>query len=178
MADFWMAVAAGLAGALTFFAGLGGGLSLSRARDYPLALLGSIVHAPAYRLIDWIARRMAKHAAEVLATIKLTGGLLFFPATWILMMVAVGRTSGWTLGGATLVVLPISGYASLRFSERTSALIDRARALWILLTRRDTAAWLVSERAAIRATILELAARVETPEGVSVDGSEADASGS
>ena len=31
--------AAGLAGALTFFAGLGGVISVSRARDYPLALL-------------------------------------------------------------------------------------------------------------------------------------------
>lgn len=32
---------AGLAGGLTFFQGLGGGISLARAREYPLALLGS-----------------------------------------------------------------------------------------------------------------------------------------
>lgn len=127
----------------------------------PLALLGTIVHAPAYRLIDWIAGRMAKQAAEVLATIKLTGGLLFFPLTWVLMMLAVARTSGWPLGLATLLILPISGYASLRFRERTSALIDRAQALWIMLTRRDVAAWLVAERAAIRADILGLAERID-----------------
>ncbi len=54
--------AAGLAGALTFFAGLGGGLSLSRARDYPLALLGS---GPAGGAIgaNALARRMGiRHA--------------------------------------------------------------------------------------------------------------------
>jgi glycerol-3-phosphate O-acyltransferase/dihydroxyacetone phosphate acyltransferase len=127
----------------------------------PLALLGSVVHAPAYRLIDWVAHRMAKQAAEVLATIKMAGGLLFFPATWVLMMVAVARTSGWPLALATLVVLPISGYVALRFAERTSALVDRAWALWILMTRRDVAAWLVAERAAIRAGLLGLAAQVD-----------------
>ncbi len=123
----------------------------------PFALIGKIVHAPAFRLIDWIARRMAKQAVEVLATIKLTGGFLFFPATWVLMMLAVAQTSGWKVGLATLVVWPVCGYASLRFTERSSALIDRAQALWIQLTRRDVSAWLVRERAAIRAELLSLA---------------------
>ncbi|MFV8756693.1 lysophospholipid acyltransferase family protein [Nannocystaceae bacterium ST9] len=126
----------------------------------PFALIGKIVHAPAYRLIDWVAHRMAKQAAEVLATIKLTAGLLFFPATWVLMMIAVGQTSGWKLGLASLLVLPVCGWAALRFSERTSALIDRGRAAWILLTRRDVSGWLVRERAAIRAALLELADRL------------------
>jgi glycerol-3-phosphate O-acyltransferase/dihydroxyacetone phosphate acyltransferase len=126
----------------------------------PLALLGMIVHAPAYRLIDWVAHRMAKQAAEVLATLKLTAGFLFFPATWLLLMIAVARTSGWTFGLATLVVAPLSGWVALRFAERTSALIDRSRAAWLLLTRRDLAAWLVSERAGIRADIAALDARL------------------
>lgn len=49
--------AAGLAGSLSFFAGLGGGISASRARDYPLALLGS---GPAGGAIgaNALARRM------------------------------------------------------------------------------------------------------------------------
>ena len=49
--------AAGLVGALSFFAGLGGGISAARARDYPLALLGS---GPAGGAIgaNALARRM------------------------------------------------------------------------------------------------------------------------
>ena len=49
--------AAGLTGALSFFAGLGGGISAARARDYPLALLGS---GPAGGAIgaNALARRM------------------------------------------------------------------------------------------------------------------------
>jgi 1-acyl-sn-glycerol-3-phosphate acyltransferase len=132
----------------------------------PLALLGTIIHAPAYRLIDWIAHRMAKQAAEVLATIKLTGGFLFFPATWLLLMFAVARTSDWTWGLGILLLAPISGFAALRFAERTSALIDRMRAAWILLTRRDVAAWLVAERAGIRTAIVALDKRLgELSEG-------------
>lgn len=127
----------------------------------PFALFGAIVHAPAYRLIDFVAHRMAKQAAEVLATIKLIAGFLFFPATYLLLALAVGLGSGWTAALVVLLVAPPCGYATLRFTERAGALIDRGRAAWILLTRRDTAAWLVRERAAIRAEILALAALAE-----------------
>lgn len=127
----------------------------------PFALFGAIVHAPAYRLIDFVAHRMAKQAAEVLATIKLIAGFLFFPATYLLLALAVGLGSGWTAALVVLLVAPPCGYATLRFTERAGALIDRARAAWILLTRRDTAAWLVRERAGIRAEILALAALAE-----------------
>lgn len=127
----------------------------------PFALFGAIVHAPAYRLIDFVAHRMAKQAAEVLATLKLIAGFLFFPATYLLLALAVGLSSGWTAALIVLLVAPPCGYATLRFTERAGALIDRARAAWILLTRRDLAAWLVRERAGIRAEILALAALVE-----------------
>lgn len=127
----------------------------------PFALFGAIVHAPAYRLIDFVAHRMAKQAAEVLATMKLIAGFLFFPATYLLLALAVGLGSGWTAALVVLLVAPPCGYATLRFTERAGALLDRARAAWILLTRRDTAAWLVRERAGIRAEILALAALAE-----------------
>jgi 1-acyl-sn-glycerol-3-phosphate acyltransferase len=127
----------------------------------PFALFGAIVHAPAYRLIDFVAHRMAKQAAEVLATIKLIAGFLFFPATYLLLALALGLGSGWTSALVVLLVAPPCGYATLRFTERAGALIDRTRAAWILLTRRDVAAWLVRERAAIRAEIVALAALAE-----------------
>lgn len=129
----------------------------------PFALFGAIIHAPAYRLIDFVAHRMAKQAAEVLATLKLIAGFLFFPATYLLVALAVGLRSPWQLALALLVAQPLCGWAALRFAERGSALIDRARAAWILLTRRDLAAWLVRERAAIRAEILALADQIDAP---------------
>lgn len=129
----------------------------------PGALVGVVTHYLPYRAVDWLAHRLAPGQTQdgeiddVLATLKLSGGFLLFPLTWLALALALGWLVSWPYAALALVLLPACGYAALRFIERLDAFIDRARGGWALLTRRDLGAYLVSERQAIRAEVLALA---------------------
>jgi len=120
------------------------------------ALVGVVTHYPAYRAIDWLAHRVAKASTDVLATLKLIAGLLLFPLTWAALAIAAGLTLGWAWAGLVLVLGPACGLAALLFTEQLADFIGRARGAWMLGTRRDLGPFLLSERQAIRAAIVEL----------------------
>lgn len=129
----------------------------------PGALIGLVTHYPPYRFVDWLAHRVAPaHSQDgdvddLLATLKLSGGFLLFPLTWIVLALVVGLLAPWRYAALSLALWPLCGFAALRFVERLDESIDRARGAWALLTRRDLGAFIVSERAEIRAEVLALA---------------------
>ena len=45
----------------------------------PFGLVGMLVHFPAYHLIDFLAWRLSRDEDDVVSTIKVLGGMLFFP---------------------------------------------------------------------------------------------------
>ncbi|EDM80141.1 acyltransferase domain protein [Plesiocystis pacifica SIR-1] len=126
-------------------------------------VLGILTHWLPYRAVDFIAHRLApKQAAtddfeDVLATLKLTGGLLFFPLTWVALAVVAGLLHRWSSAGAALLVLPLLGFAALRFVELTEDAAARAWAAWQLLRHRDLGETIAAERAAIRDEVYALA---------------------
>jgi 1-acyl-sn-glycerol-3-phosphate acyltransferase len=119
------------------------------------ALLGIVTHFPAYRVIDWLAHRVAK-STDVLATLKLIAGLLFFPLTWLLLASVCAWLLSWREAALALLVQPACGYAALRFTELLVDLSYRARGAWVLATGRDMAAYLLGVRRAIRLALVEL----------------------
>jgi len=116
----------------------------------PLAVIGAVVHYPAYRLVGWLARSVARREEDVLATGKIAAAMLLFPATWVAGALAIGRLFGYAAGGAAAVLLPLSGWAALRVGERLDELAGRARALLALAFARRSFARLLEERRAIR----------------------------
>ncbi|KIG17790.1 1-acyl-sn-glycerol-3-phosphate acyltransferase [Enhygromyxa salina] len=120
------------------------------------ALLGILTHYPAYRLVGWLSRRIAKQEEAVIATIKLIGGLLLFPLNWIVISVGLGVALAWPWGLLALLALPLVGFAALLFSERVADLIDRARGLWVITTQAELAGRLADERRAIYDAIMRL----------------------
>src|SRR2546422_9165140 len=48
----------------------------------PAALVGLVVHYPAYRAVGFVATGMAKGAEDALASIKVLAAMLLFPLTW------------------------------------------------------------------------------------------------
>jgi glycerol-3-phosphate O-acyltransferase / dihydroxyacetone phosphate acyltransferase len=120
------------------------------------ALVGVVVHYLPYRMIDVLAHRVAKRSTDVLATLKLIAGLLLFPLTWIALTLAAALTLPWPWPLAT-ALLPACAHAALRFTELLADFVDRSRAAVVLATRRDLAPFMLSERQAIRDTILTLA---------------------
>jgi 1-acyl-sn-glycerol-3-phosphate acyltransferase len=56
----------------------------------PIALVGTIVNYPAYRIVGSIATGLSRGDEGILATIKIIAGALVFPLIWIIVTVVVG----------------------------------------------------------------------------------------
>lgn len=124
----------------------------------PLALVGLLVHAPAWVLIDLIGNAYRSTHPDLVATMKVLGGVVFFPLTWLAIGVGSSLWRGWHVGLAVGLVLPIAGYAALRFLERLDRLLGGARGVLLALTGRRHFLRLVAERKAIREELLAIGA--------------------
>lgn len=123
----------------------------------PLALIGAAVHYPTYRFVGVLARKFAKGASEMTATMKFLASLLLFPLTWI----AIASLAGW-YGRATwfaiaLLILPLLGWIALRVFEDLDDVAGRARALLHRALGRGAYLHLVAQRERIREEILAVA---------------------
>ncbi len=138
----------------------------------PPALVGTILHYPAYRVIGWLATRYSRQDDTVLSTAKIVGAMLFFPLTWALAAGAV--FCQWSLAGAlaALALAPVTGWAALHFMERVERFRAALRALTCFMRKRGWYEKLVSERRAIRREIQSMAEDLAaSPGGEAVEGS-------
>jgi len=127
----------------------------------PLALFGALVHYPAYRLGGYLATRFSHDAEDVVSTFKITAAMLFFPLTWVVVVVVSWIFGSWIAAIAALVVTPVSGYVAIRLFEEFDRFIGNFLALALFVVRRRSFVRLLAERAAIRREILAL--RDESP---------------
>ena len=128
----------------------------------PAALVGVVVHYPAYRAVGFVATGMAKGAEDALASIKVLAAMLLFPLTWTGLGAAVWLWRGVQAGVLAFALAPLTAYAALVFFERLDRIIGGARALSLFVFRRWAFLRLVAERHAIREEIVALGRAVET----------------
>lgn len=131
----------------------------------PAALVGLVVHYPAYTAAGVVADRYARGDKSLLATTKALGALLFFPFTWMLASLAAAWGLGWRWGLAALALLPSCAWAALLLQERFVSSWAALRALGLLLFRRRLYLRLVAERRAIREEVLRIAEETKLPAG-------------
>ncbi len=127
----------------------------------PVAVVGTIVNYPVYRLVGLITTRLSREDDDIIATIKMISGALLFPITWIVISVAIGIRFGLLWGIAALLLAPLTGYVALLFFERLDGVIAGARAVVLARFRRWGYLRLVAERGEIREEILRLGAEIE-----------------
>jgi len=125
------------------------------------ALFGLVTHYATYRLLGGLANRLAvkdkEGGGDMLATVKVFGGMLLFPATWLLIALVTGFTISWAAAGvAFFIALPGSGYCALLFTERIEKVAGAARAMAAFYSSKGTLARLHAERVAIREDITRL----------------------
>jgi glycerol-3-phosphate O-acyltransferase / dihydroxyacetone phosphate acyltransferase len=123
----------------------------------PLAVPGIVIHYPAYRLIGFLARRVAGESQDVVATAKALGALLLFPLTWGVLGWAVGSWLGWPAGVVAMILAPVTGWIGLHFSERFDHVLGATRALLLFHLGRERFLRLQVERRRLREEVMALA---------------------
>jgi glycerol-3-phosphate O-acyltransferase/dihydroxyacetone phosphate acyltransferase len=114
----------------------------------PLAVAGTVIHAPVWLLISVVARRFER-SPDVVATVKALAGIVCYPLLWGALGALAAWRWGWLPGAAVLVALPAAGWAALRFVEQGDRLLGGARGLLLALTGRRRFLRLLAERNAL-----------------------------
>lgn len=113
----------------------------------PLAVVGIILHFPAYQMCKLLSLIYAKHGADdVASTVKVLAGMIFVPLTWLLVAIVLYFSWNWIAAVASIPLSFVCGYAGLYFLEETAELGGWARAIFLFLTRREMFLRLFIER--------------------------------
>jgi len=120
------------------------------------ALLGALLHYPAYRFGGYLATRFSRDSDDVISTVKMISAMLLFPLTWALLAALGFALLGWLGLLLALVVVPGLGYLAIRFFEEIDKFLGGLRALSFFLMKRHFYVRLLAERKAIRDEILAL----------------------
>jgi glycerol-3-phosphate O-acyltransferase / dihydroxyacetone phosphate acyltransferase len=123
----------------------------------PLAIFGTILHAPAYQLCKLIAYLYSRHGADdVASTVKVLAGMVFIPLTWLIAAIILYFLSGsWQLALVSIPFSFICGYIALYSLEEFSEMHGWAKAIWLFLTKRERFLRFYVERRELRDTLRE-----------------------
>lgn len=120
------------------------------------AVIGTVLHYPAYRLGGYLATKFSQNSDDVISTIKITSAMLLFPLTWAIVAVITYSAFGWFPALLSLIVVPFSGYIAILFFEELDHSVGGLRALAFFLVRRRFFVRLLAERKAIKNEIISL----------------------
>jgi glycerol-3-phosphate O-acyltransferase/dihydroxyacetone phosphate acyltransferase len=122
----------------------------------PFALIGAILHFPAYQVCKYFSRWYASGSEDVVSTAKVLAGIVFMPLTWF---IAAAFTYYFVRSSLALLVVPVGfllGYAALYTLEEFEEARGWATAIWVFLTKREKFLRLFVERREIQAELREI----------------------
>ncbi|MCW5959866.1 MAG: 1-acyl-sn-glycerol-3-phosphate acyltransferase [Pyrinomonadaceae bacterium] len=113
----------------------------------PLAIIGTILHFPAYQLSKILASHYTNHGVDdIISTVKIISGIVFMPLTWIAAAIFVYIFWGWKLALAAVPLCFFCGYVALRSLEEIEDLRGWFRAVVLLYRKRKLFVELLRER--------------------------------
>jgi glycerol-3-phosphate O-acyltransferase/dihydroxyacetone phosphate acyltransferase len=130
----------------------------------PAALAGALVHLPVGLLLGITGARLSPRK-DVIGTTKFVAGFLLLLLSYLGLPALVGLRFGWRAAAVALVLLPLSGYATLRVLERVVALRRLATTAARLLFLRQEVAALRRERDLLVEDVVATVQRFK-PEGL------------
>lgn len=116
----------------------------------PIAALGALFAWVPYRMIRWIAERLAAGNTDVVGTMKVLVGVAVLAPVYVGEAVAMGAWQGWIAGLAMALIGPLTGFVALRFDERVTVRVKLLRGVWL---GSDARAAVDQERAALIAAV-------------------------
>lgn len=120
------------------------------------AVIGTVVHYPAYRLGGYLATKFSQNSDDVISTIKIISAMLLFPLTWLVVAVVTDFAFGWVPALLSLIIVPFCGYVAILFFEELDQSLGGLRALAFFLVRRRFFVRLLAERNSIKNEIISL----------------------
>jgi glycerol-3-phosphate O-acyltransferase / dihydroxyacetone phosphate acyltransferase len=120
------------------------------------AVLGTLVHYPAYQLGGYLSTKLSRDSEDVISTVKIFSAMLLFPITWLAVALVGFLLFGWLGALISLLVVPLCGYVAILFFEELDRSLGGLRALAFFLVRRRFFVRLLAERKAIRSEIIAL----------------------
>ena len=124
----------------------------------PFAIVGAIIHSPAYLFSALIGRIFKTHDADVAgssSTIVAAIGLM--PLTWAAVATIMWYYFGWQIALISIPGTILCGYLALRSSETLIDMRVWLKSAWLLFRKRALFFRLLVQRQSLRKEIGELA---------------------
>lgn len=121
----------------------------------PLALPGALLHGPIVAFARWAGVAFAPRK-DVIATTKLLVGLISALLAYVVLVGVAWWMYGIFPSLATLIVMPLSGYATLKVLDRAASLRRGWRTLSGMMRLRQEVAGLRQQRAGLEAEVVRL----------------------
>jgi 1-acyl-sn-glycerol-3-phosphate acyltransferase len=138
------------------------GVVLRLLFSLPLAIVGALIHAPAYLLVDAIAKRAAHGEEEMTATMKVLASLVFYPLTWLACGLVADQVAGWPTAILVAIVGPFLFVLTVRVLETADDLIGGARAIFYRAFRTRGHQRLVTQRESLREEMLAVGREMQS----------------
>jgi glycerol-3-phosphate O-acyltransferase/dihydroxyacetone phosphate acyltransferase len=123
----------------------------------PLAIVGAIIHSPAYFFSNLLGRIFKTHDTDVAgssSTIIASLGLM--PLTWLIVASIVWYFFGWQIALASIPATIFCGYIALRSSETLIDMRVWLKSVWLLFRQRALFLRLLVQRESLQKEIGEI----------------------
>ena len=113
----------------------------------PFALIGSILHFPAYQVSKILASRYTNHGVDdIISTVKVISGIVLMPLTWIIVAVIFYFATSWQIALGSIPFCFLCGYFALKSWEETADLRGWFRSIRLFFLKRELFMELLRER--------------------------------
>ena len=123
----------------------------------PLAIVGAIVHSPAYFFSNLMGRIFRTHDTDVAgSSSSIIASLGLMPLTWAIVGSIFWYYFGWQIGLISIPVTILCGYIALRSSETLIDMRVWLKAAWLLFRQRGLFLRLLVQRQSLQKEIGDL----------------------
>ena len=103
----------------------------------PLAVIGAIIHSPAYFFSNLIGQMVKTHDADAAgSSSKIIAAILLMPLTWLVTALIILYFYGWQIALVSIPVVILCGYIALRSSETLVDMSVWLKSVWLLFRQR------------------------------------------